>query len=158
MPVCLAIMTFDRFVEIGRVAYVAFGPDQGKLCAIVDIIDGTRALVDGPCSGIARKAMPFKKLHLTKYVIKVPHSARTGIIKKAWEKAEINKQWEESTWAKKLVAREKRADLTDFDRFKLMKAKQTRNRLVNIQFGKLRKAGKKAEPKKRRVNKKPHRV
>ena len=34
--------SFNRFVEVGRVAYVAFGPDEGKLCAIVDIIDGTR--------------------------------------------------------------------------------------------------------------------
>jgi len=26
-------------VEIGRIAYVAFGPDAGKLVAIVDVID-----------------------------------------------------------------------------------------------------------------------
>merc|ERR1711976_1108384 len=149
----LANMSFNRFVEIGRVAFV---PDEGKLVAIVDIIDGSRALVDGPCSGVARKAIPFKKLHLTKYVINIPHSARTGVVKKRWEEAKINGQWEESTWAKKLASREKRASLTDFDRFKLMKAKQTRNRLVNIQFGKLRKAAKKAGPKKHRVDKKPH--
>jgi hypothetical protein len=31
-----------RFVEIGRVAYIAYGPDQGKLCAIVDVIDQNR--------------------------------------------------------------------------------------------------------------------
>ena len=31
--------TYTRFVEIGRVAYIAFGPDAGKLVAIVDVID-----------------------------------------------------------------------------------------------------------------------
>ena len=30
---------FKRFVEVGRVALVAEGPDKGKLCVIVDIIN-----------------------------------------------------------------------------------------------------------------------
>lgn len=105
---------FKRFVEIGRVAYVAFGPHEGKLVAIVDVIDQNRvrtdaykhttcclkprlrgcvlngaevrksrpcnrvclvsqALVDGPCTGVRRQAMPFKCMQLTDYVIKVPH-------------------------------------------------------------------------------------
>ncbi len=91
---------FKRFVEIGRVAYVSFGPHAGKLVAIVDVIDQNRvsdvehgglvcirlafglvmltacafqALVDGPCTGVKRQAMPFKCMHLTDYVIKVPH-------------------------------------------------------------------------------------
>lgn len=34
---------FKRFVEIGRVAYVSFGPHAGKLVAIVDVIDQNRA-------------------------------------------------------------------------------------------------------------------
>lgn len=33
---------FKRFVEIGRVAYVAFGPHEGKLVTIVDVIDQNR--------------------------------------------------------------------------------------------------------------------
>lgn len=32
-----------------------------------------QALVDGPCSGVKRQAMPFKCMQLTDYVIKVPH-------------------------------------------------------------------------------------
>merc|ERR1712170_288767 len=151
-----AIMSFTKFVEIGRVAYVAFGPDEGKLVVIVDVIDGNRALVDGPCTGVPRKALPFKSLHLTKFVVKIAHSARTAVVKKAWEAAGVTALWEETTWAKKLAAKKKRASLTDFDRFKLMKAKQMRNRLVNIQFGKLRKQVKAAGPKKSRVNKKTH--
>merc|ERR1712142_1029268 len=112
-------------------AYVAHGDDRGKLVVIVDVIDQNRALVDGPCSGVSRKDMNFKALHLTKHTIKIGPSARSGTVKKAWEKADMTKQWEASTWAKKPT-------LTDFDRFKLMKAKQARNRIINIEFGKLR--------------------
>jgi len=36
------LQTYTRFVEIGRIAYVAFGPDAGKLVAIVDVIDQNR--------------------------------------------------------------------------------------------------------------------
>lgn len=33
---------FKRFVEIGRVAFIAFGAHEGKLVAIVDVIDQNR--------------------------------------------------------------------------------------------------------------------
>ena len=33
---------FDKYVEIGRVAYIAFGPDKGQVVAIVDVIDQNR--------------------------------------------------------------------------------------------------------------------
>jgi len=50
--------------------------------------------------------MSFKQLHLTKFVIKFPHGAKSGCVRKAWEKAEVDKQWAETTWAKKIAARE----------------------------------------------------
>merc|ERR1711993_56892 len=119
-------MVFERLVEIGRVAYIAHGDDKGKLAVIIDVIDQNRALIDGPCSGVSRKDINFKALHLTSFVVKIGHSARSGTVRKAWEKAEISKKWEATTWAKKIAARERRAELTDFERFKLMKAKQAR--------------------------------
>merc|ERR1719239_39905 len=138
-------MPFTRFVEIGRVAYVVHGDDKGKLAVIIDVIDQNRALVDGPCSGLSRKDINFKALHLTPITVKIGPSARTKSVKKAREAAEVDKKWSETTWAKKLASREKRAGLTDFDRFKLMKAKQARNRIINVEFGKLRNAAKKAK-------------
>ena len=33
---------FDKYIEIGRVAYIAFGPDKGQIVAIVDVIDQNR--------------------------------------------------------------------------------------------------------------------
>ena len=45
-PLCVhhasASQTFSRFVEIGRICVVNFGPDAGKLCTIIDLADGTK--------------------------------------------------------------------------------------------------------------------
>ena len=76
--------------------------------------------------------MNFKAMHLTPLKVDIHHSARHGTVRKAWEAAEITKKWNESTWAKKLEAQKKRAQLSDFDRFKLMKAKQARNRIIKF--------------------------
>ena len=51
--------------------------------------------------------MNLKQLELTKFVIKFPHSARTGIVKKVWEAAKVDQLWGETAWAKKLEAKEK---------------------------------------------------
>merc|ERR1712212_1083101 len=146
-------MPFSRYVEIGRVAYVAHGDDKGKLVVICDVMDQNRALVDGPCSGVGRKDMNFKAMHLTPFTVKIGHSARSGTVRKAWEAAEVTKKWAETTWAKKIASRERRAELTDFERFKLMKAKQARNRLINIEYGKLLKQHKKTPPKPKHMRK-----
>ncbi|WP_411017611.1 60S ribosomal protein L14, partial [Salmonella sp. s51090] len=106
-------------------AYINHGEEGGKLCVIIDVIDGARALVDGPCSGVKRQAISFKLLRLADIVIRIPHSARSGTVRKAWEKEEVQKKWEATVWAQKIAAKKRRTELTDFERFKLMKAKQT---------------------------------
>ncbi|KAL4663324.1 hypothetical protein H8957_013813 [Semnopithecus entellus] len=116
-------MVFRRFVEVGRVAYVSFGPHAGKLVAIVDITDQNRALVDGPCTQVRRQAMPFKCMQLTDFILKFPHSARQKYVRQAWQRADINTKWAATRWAKKIEARERKAKMTDFDRFKVMKMK-----------------------------------
>jgi len=50
--------------------------------------------------------MNFKQMHLTKFVVKIPPGARAGTLKKAWEKQEMTKKWEETTWAKKIAQRD----------------------------------------------------
>ncbi|XP_057684055.1 60S ribosomal protein L14 [Corythoichthys intestinalis] len=155
-------MVYKRFVEIGRVAYVSFGPYAGKLVAIVDVIDQNRALIDGPCTGVKRQAMPFKCMQLTDYVIKVPHSARQKFVRRAWEKAGVNEKWAQSSWAKKIEAREKRAKMSDFDRYKVMKAKRMRNKIINREVKKLQKAAVKKPteeaPKPQKETKKPQKA
>lgn len=35
-------MIYNKFVEVGRVVFIAKGKDQGKLAILVNIIDGNR--------------------------------------------------------------------------------------------------------------------
>ncbi|EFO24864.1 60S ribosomal protein L14 [Loa loa] len=137
-------MVYKRMVEIGRVVFVAKGDGDGKLAAIVDVVDGNRALIDGPSTGVKRSVRNFKDLHLTKFRIPLRHGMRTRNVKKAFDAEKISEKWTETSWAQKLAKKEIKAKMTDFDRFKLMRAKQLRNRLVRLQVAKLRKT-KKAE-------------
>ncbi|CAG4950432.1 unnamed protein product [Colias eurytheme] len=115
-------MPFARYVEPGRVALVAEGPLKGKLVSIVDVIDQTRALVDGPGSGVPRQKIRLNQLHLTKFRLSYPFTAPTRVVRKAWTDAKLNEKWAESQWAQKLANKEKRAQMTDYDRSKLQGA------------------------------------
>uniref|UniRef100_A0A8C5XSD6 Large ribosomal subunit protein eL14 n=1 Tax=Microcebus murinus TaxID=30608 RepID=A0A8C5XSD6_MICMU len=119
-------MVFRLFVEVGGVAYVSFGPHAGKLVAIVDVIDQNSALVDGPCTQV----VPFKCMWLTDFILKCPHGACQKDIRQAWQKADINTRRAATRWAKKIEARERKAKMTDFDHFKIMKAKKMSNRII----------------------------
>jgi ribosomal protein L14E/L6E/L27E len=67
------------------VCLVNFGPDAGKLCVIVDIVDQNKCLVEGPRSvtGVARSIVPFKRLALTDLVCKISRSAKAADVAKA---------------------------------------------------------------------------
>ncbi len=54
----------------------------------------------------------------------MPHGARSGAVLKAWTKADAAAKWEATSWAKKLAARVKRANLSDFERFVVKVTKQ----------------------------------
>jgi large subunit ribosomal protein L14e len=135
-------MPYDRFVQVGRVAYVAYGPEKGKICCITNIIDQTRVLVDGPSSHLRRQALNIKSLHLTKYLLRILPGARSSTVKKLWDEHDINKKWQESRWCKKLQAKEMRSNMTDFDRYKLLHAKQAYNRIVAHEYNRLKKKSK----------------
>merc|ERR1719219_1437477 len=70
--------------------------------------------------------IPVKRLSLTDFTCKLARGAREKSLKTALEKEEIMKKWAETAWAKKLAAKEVRAKMTDFDRFKLMVARKKR--------------------------------
>ncbi|VDM96941.1 unnamed protein product [Thelazia callipaeda] len=144
-------MVYKRMVDIGRVVYIAKGESDGKLAAIVDVVDANRALIDGPSSGVRRSVRNFKDLHLTKFRIPLRSGMRSKNVKKAYDEAKVNEKWAETLWAQKIAKKKLKAQMTDFDRFKLMRAKQLRNRLARVQMAKLRKSkkyGNKTEDKK----------
>ncbi|KAJ3093210.1 hypothetical protein HK102_000011 [Quaeritorhiza haematococci] len=133
-------MVFQRFVEVGRVVLITYGPDYGKLAVIVDIIDHNRVLVDGPTTGVARQAISFKRATLTQLKLKgLPRAAGTATVKKVVEKEDLVGQWSKSSWAKKIAARTTRANLSDFDRFKAMVARKQRRAIVGKAMAKIKK-------------------
>ncbi|PSS22015.1 hypothetical protein M430DRAFT_65246 [Amorphotheca resinae ATCC 22711] len=132
-----------RLVEVGRVVLIQGGPSDGKLAAIVEIIDHKRVLVDGPAteskSAVPRQAIALAQLVLTPLVLsKLPRGARTGAVKAAWEKAGIEAKWQESSWAKKRAQKERRRALTDFERFKVMRLRKQARFEVRKSLAKIR--------------------
>merc|ERR1719444_416359 len=79
-------MVFSRFVEVGRVVLINYGPDAGKLATIVDIIDQNKCLVDGPAdiTGVSRKVVSFRRIQLTDLTVKISRNARSKTLKAAW--------------------------------------------------------------------------
>merc|ERR1712230_289196 len=102
-----------RLVEVGRVVLIAEGPAEGKLAAIVEIIDHKRALIDGPSTD-TKTAVPRQSIALSKVIL-------TPLV---LEKAGIEAKWQESAWAKKRSQKERRKALTDFERFKVMRLRK----------------------------------
>ncbi|KAH7295178.1 hypothetical protein KP509_27G036100 [Ceratopteris richardii] len=121
-------MPFRRYVEIGRVAMVNYGPSYGKLVVIVDVIDQNRALVDSP--DMVRGAMNFKRLSLTDLKVDIPRMPKKNQLAAAIESADVYNKWANSSWGRKLIVQKKRASLNDFERFKVMVARVKRGALV----------------------------
>ncbi|KAJ3291359.1 hypothetical protein HK104_006154 [Borealophlyctis nickersoniae] len=131
---------FTRFVEVGRVVLVTYGPDAGKLAVITDIIDHSRVMVDGPTTGVPRQAISFKRATLTDLAIKIPRTIGSVALAKAIEKQDLAGQWKKTAWAKKMEKRVLRTQTTDFDRFKLMIARKQRRNIVGKAYSKIKKS------------------
>ena len=62
---------------------------------------------------------------LTSIVIPgLPRATGTGKVKKEWQKTEVESKWAQTSWAKKRAQAERRKQLTDFERFKVMRLKK----------------------------------
>jgi len=105
-------------VETGRVAYINFGEDYGKVVTIVDIADSSRVLVQG--ENFPRVIYPLKRLTLTKHKVPIQRGARAGTLKKALKKIDLAGKWAASPMAKKMAQRATRSRLTDIERFQVM--------------------------------------
>jgi large subunit ribosomal protein L14e len=69
------------------VCLINYGPDAGRLCTIVDIVDQNKCLVEGPraLTGVSRQIMPFKRLALTDLVCKVAKNADQKAVAEAFK-------------------------------------------------------------------------
>lgn len=125
-------MPFKRYMEVGRVVFINYGPEAGKLATVVDIVDQNKCLIDGPeeLTGVSRQVISFTRIALTDHTVKIQRNARQKTLKKAWAEGDILAKWEASSWAKKLASKKKRASLSDFDRFKVMVAKKQKAEII----------------------------
>ena len=119
-------MVFKRFVEVGRVIIVNYGPLVGKLAVIVDILTTTKVLVQGVKGGIRRQELSLRRVTLTDYKIDIKRGAKQEEVFKALDDYKLDEKFKKSSYAKKCELRQKRANLTDFDRFKVMRLRQKR--------------------------------
>ncbi|KAF2800703.1 hypothetical protein K505DRAFT_263245 [Melanomma pulvis-pyrius CBS 109.77] len=134
-----------RYVEVGRVVIFGAGPYEGRLATIVEIIDHKRVLVDGPSeeAPVPRHSAPLKKLSLTPIVIpKLPRATGNGTVKALWESNKVDEQFADSTWSKKRAQFQKRRDLNDFERFKVLKLRKQARFEVRKTLAKVRASAK----------------
>jgi len=126
-------MVFKRFVEVGRIVLINYGPEKGQLATIIDIVDQNKCLIDGPSdlTGVQRQVISYSRIALTDITIKIQHNARQKTLIAAWTNEDVQGQWEKTSWAKKLASKKKRANLSDFDRFKVMVAKKQRSEIIS---------------------------
>ena len=120
-------MVFRRFIEIGRVIIVNYGPLSGKLAVIVDILTTTKILIQGLKGGIKRQEISLRRVTLTDYKLDIKRGENESKVYKAIEDYKLEDKFKKSNIYKKNELRKKRANLTDFDRFKVMRLRQKRS-------------------------------
>ena len=147
-------MVFTKFVEIGRVIIINYGPFAGKLAVIVDVLTTTKVVIQGLKGGVRRQELSLRRVTLTDDKINIKRGAKREEVFKAIEEYKLEEKYKKSNIAKKLALREKRANLTDFDRFKVMRLRQKRSVLRHIAAKGAKKAGVKKEEDKKEASKK----
>eukprot|EP00834_Sanchytrium_tribonematis_P001454 NODE_35_length_36362_cov_0.944434.p30 type:complete len:128 gc:universal NODE_35_length_36362_cov_0.944434:35469-35086(-) len=125
MP-CEVTTPSRHYIQVGRVVYLSF---EKKFGVISDIIDQNFGLIGG--IEYYPKKVKFTHLELTPIVLDIPRALRSGILKKKLEAAKFNEKIKETALYKRHVKREKRENLTDFDRFKVRSLKKQKRLAIN---------------------------
>ena len=134
-------MSAEILVSLGRAVYLNFGEFSGRVAVITDIIDGKRVIVANPGAGIRHHAVSNKRISLTRFV--VPHVAPTMAardLQKAIEAYKLNDKFNASGLGKRIQKQNRRAQLTDFERFKVQVLKKKLSKTLRTHINKNRKA------------------
>lgn len=114
-------MNQEILVSVGRVVYVNFGPDAGKLAVIVDIVNGKRVIIDGPSLGVKRQMITNKRLTLTRfYLSDIKICMPENELLKKIKEFKLVERFNATSLGKRIQKQNRRANLTDFERFKVM--------------------------------------
>jgi len=120
----MTIGVHKRFVEPGRLCHVAYGPNEGKLVVVIDIIDLRRVVVDGHFNGVTRQVLPVKWISLTDFKCNIDRQAKRHTLMEALKKEQILEKFAKTSWGQKIENQKKRANMSDLDRFKVMVVKK----------------------------------
>lgn len=107
---------------------------EGKIATIVDILNSKRVLIDG--EGIQRQVIPIARLQLTKQVLAVGRGVRTGKLRKTLTKENVQKSYDESALGKSYARQNRREQLTDFERFKVLSLRRRLSKLLRARQNK----------------------
>jgi large subunit ribosomal protein L14e len=135
-------MPYTRFVEVGRLVLISFGPLADKIGIIVDVIDANRVVIDVPNSTEPRQVIPIKRLKLTNIVVKIERAAPPEAVAEAINTENALGHWGETKWAQRIAMRQAKAGLNDFQRFKYARLVEKRDDLIKANAAK-RQGGKK---------------
>lgn len=90
-------------------------------CVIVDIMTLKRVIVEGP--EVKRQVMTLRRLQLTDFCLELSRGASSKDVKAALKEDNLVEKFYASAWGKKRQAFHKKRELTDFERFKVSRAR-----------------------------------
>ena len=99
---------FKRFIELGRVVLINYGPLSGKLSVIVDILNTTRILIHGPKEGVRKQEISLKRLSLTDFKLDIKRGIHKDDLVKAIDNYKLDDKCKESYYAKKIERKKKK--------------------------------------------------
>ena len=114
---------------------------MGLDVVIVDILTTTKVIIQGLKGGVRRQELSLRRVTLTDYKLDIKRGAKREEVFKAIEDFKLEEKLKKSSFAKKVALREKRANLTDFDRFKVMRLRQKRAVLRHMATKGIKKSG-----------------
>lgn len=134
-------METEILLNLGRVVYVNFGPLSGKIAVVVDIINGSRVVIDGPGLGVARQPISTKRLTLTRYrLANIKKAEKESTLKQKIESFRLTERFASNGLGKRIQKQKRRAELTDFERFKVAALKKKLGKAIRTHVNKNRKA------------------
>merc|ERR1739838_274393 len=128
VKLCLVTMPQEqKLVELGRVVHVTTGPNAGKVCAIVDIIDAKRMLVDRP--DFLRQEVKLKDMFLTRILLKTTDVPSHKALCEMWKRQLVDERYKMTVHAQRIEKFRRRAACTDFEYFKVRCATRQANKI-----------------------------
>lgn len=87
-------------------------------------------MIDGPTTGVPRQSINLGQVVLTPLTFTLPRGAKSATVSKKWAAAGVSEKWAASSWAKKIAQKERRAALSDFERFQVLVLKKQKRYVV----------------------------